>query len=260
MRLLIEKWRLLLTRPMQESISLAIKLRTIGVHASVLPMLQIRALQLNSMQYKIIKRASHYRAIIFISKPAALLGIKLIRKGKGLRQKQEWFAIGPATAKVFSDHRLEITYPSEDSNSESLLSLLQLKLCNIDLTSEPKVMIVRGRNGREKLGIGLTALGFKVDYLEIYQRERVEYISGDIYQKYKINSLNAVHLSSSEGFRYLHQLFDKEWNQIKLLTFFTPSQRIADIVRRTGVKKVINCHGAGKESLLLALSKNTCLD
>ncbi|MGE8399789.1 MAG: hypothetical protein ACN6NZ_07605, partial [Burkholderiales bacterium] len=72
-------WRLLLTRPSEDSAALAATLAEVGVFSSSLPLLEIQALPVSDSQRATLLELDRYCALIVVSKPAAYLGLGLLR-------------------------------------------------------------------------------------------------------------------------------------------------------------------------------------
>ena len=66
-------WRLLLTRPAEESAALAATLAQQGIFSSSMPLLAIEALSETAEQRSTLTRLPQYSAVIVVSKPAARL-------------------------------------------------------------------------------------------------------------------------------------------------------------------------------------------
>ena len=80
-------WRLLLTRPAEESVALASELAAAGIFSSSLPMLEIQPLELTDEQRELIVHLDRYCAVIVVSKPAARLGLELVKLLNGKRDR-----------------------------------------------------------------------------------------------------------------------------------------------------------------------------
>jgi len=244
-------WRLLLTRPAEESAALANELATVGVFSSRLPLLAIEPLALSASQREMVAHLDRYCAVIVVSKPAARLGVQWVSQYWPQAPEQPWFSVGAATAQILAEHGLDVSYPLSADDSEALLALpafTQAVTC-----SEPKVLIVRGEGGREMLAERLRQLGAQVDYLELYRRTLPSYPAHTLLERIKAERLNALVVSSGQGFEHLQQLAGDAWPQLSGMTLFVPSPRVAQIARDAGAKNVVDCRGASAAALLAAL-------
>ena len=247
-------WRLLLTRPAEESAALAHELAAAGVYSSSLPLLAIRPLALTDAQRALVESIDRYCAVIVVSKPAARLGLELVNQYWPQAPRQKWFSVGAATAQILADYGLDVSYPQCGDDSEALLAMPEFE--SAVGRDQPKVLILRGEGGREMLADRLRSLGAQVDYLELYRRELPSYPPATLYQRVKVERLNALVVSSGQGFEHLRQLAGDTWSQLGSLPLFVPSPRVAEMARSAGAQNVVDCRGASAASLLAALREH----
>ena len=247
-------WRLLLTRPAEESAALAHELAAAGVYSSSLPLLAIRPLALTDAQRALVESIDRYCAVIVVSKPAARLGLELVNQYWPQAPRQKWFSVGAATAQILADYGLDVSYPQCGDDSEALLAMPEFE--SAVGRDQPKVLILRGEGGREMLADRLRSLGAQVDYLELYRRELPSYPPATLYQRVKVERLNALVVSSGQGFEHLRQLAGDSWPHLARLPLFVPSPRVAEIARSAGAQHVVDCRGASATALLAALREH----
>jgi uroporphyrinogen-III synthase len=247
-------WRLLLTRPAEESAALALELAAAGVYSSSLPLLAIRPLALTDAQRALVESIDRYCAVIVVSKPAARLGLELVNQYWPQAPRQKWFSVGAATAQILADYGLDVSYPQCGDDSEALLAMPEFE--SAVGRDQPKVLILRGEGGREMLADRLRSLGAQVDYLELYRRELPSYPPATLYQRVKVERLNALVVSSGQGFEHLRHLSGLAWPRLARLPLFVPSPRVAEIARSAGAKNVVDCRGASATALLAALREH----
>jgi uroporphyrinogen-III synthase len=246
----VRPWRLLLTRPAEDSAALAGVLAQDGVHSSCLPLLSIEALPLGGEQLERVRQFHRYDLVIVVSKPAARLGVGALPKAQA--QAALWFAVGAGTAQVLIDQGLNVHFPAQGDDSEALLRLPAL-LAQLDRPA-PRVLIMRGEGGREWLAEQLRARGATVDYLELYRRQLPEYPAHTLRERVAVERLNGVVVSSGQGFEHLCQLAGEEDGPLlRRLPLFVPSQRVAEMAIAAGSENVINCGGASALALREAL-------
>lgn len=249
----MSQWRLLLTRPAEDSAALAGALAQDGVHSSCLPLLSIEPLPLGAEQLELIHHFHRYDLIIVVSKPAARLGLSAVPEREAMAAY--WFAVGAGTAQVLIDQGLNVQFPARGDDSEALLRLPAL-LAQLDRPA-PRVLIMRGEGGREWLAEQLRAKGATVDYLELYQRQLPDYPTHTLRERVAVERLNGVVVSSGQGFEHLCQLAGEEdgpW--LRRLPLFVPSQRVAEMAIAAGSENVINCGGASAFALRGALRQH----
>lgn len=244
-------WRLLLTRPADECAALTATLAEAGIFSSALPLLEIEAMPVNAAQQSQVRSLDHYCAVIVVSKPAARLGLELIRQYWPQLPQQAWFSVGAATAQVLESHGLNVTCPAVGDDSEALLQMPQLQAAIARPNAQ--VLILRGEGGRELLSERLSALGASVEYLELYRRSLPEYPAGALSFEIREHRLNGLVVSSGQGFEHLRQLAGDDWPQLSQMTLFVPSPRVAEMAKATGARNVVDCRGASAAALLAAL-------
>lgn len=241
-------WRVLLTRPAEESTALAASLFEVGIYSSSLPLLETRALPVTPEQQAVFCALQRYCAVIVVSKPAARLALQQL--GPAL-PAMPWFSVGAATAQILAEHGLDVHYPATGDDSEALLQLPALR----EAIAQPgaRVLILRGEGGREWLAERLREQGASVDYLELYRRFLPAYETGTLMQRIQLERLNGLVVSSGQGFLHLQALAGPDWPQVVQLPLFVPSPRVYEMARAAGAEKVVDCRGASAAALLVAL-------
>jgi len=146
-----------------------------------------------------------------------------------------YFAVGDSTKKLLSHVTKQLVIsPSSHFDSEGLLKL--------DLLQEvkgKKVLILRGEGGRDFLAESLTQRGATVTYFQTYKRVNITLNGLKLVNNWQQALINGAIISSVE---ILNQLFTLVPNEHKCwltnLTFYVPSQRIADRALQLGIKKI----------------------
>ncbi|KAF0862236.1 uroporphyrinogen-III synthase [Pseudomonas sp. LD120] len=247
-------WRLLLTRPTEDCAALAATLAESGVFSSSLPLLDIQPVPVTDAQRATLRELDRFCALIVVSKPAAHLGLDLLRQYWPQPPDQCWFSVGAATGQILADAGLRMFYPQQGDDSEALLELPQLR--EAIARPEPRVLIVRGEGGRELLSERLRNQGASVEYLELYRRCLPHYPEDALFQRIQVERLNGLVVSSGQGFSHLRQLAGSAWLQLARMPLFVPSPRVADMARAAGAEKVVDCRGASAAALLTALREH----
>ena len=241
-------WRVLLTRPAEESATLAATLSEAGIFSSSLPLLDIEPLPITPERQAVLRDLGRYCAVIVVSKPAARLALQQLDQAwPHLR----WFSVGAATAQVLADRGLDVHYPQTGDDSEALLQLPALR--EAIARPDARVLILRGEGGRELLAERLREQGASVDYLELYRRFLPAYDSGVLTQRIQLERLNGLVVSSGQGFLHLHASAGPDWPEVAQLPLFVPSPRVYEMARAAGAEKVVDCRGASAAALLVAL-------
>lgn len=246
-------WRVLLTRPAQESAALAVTLAQHGIYSSSLPLLAIEALDDSAEQQAALARLPDYSAVIVVSKPAARLALeRLMRAQVAVPTKQPWFSVGAATAQIIAAQHPCVHCPEQGDDSEALLALPPLQQA-LAAHAKPRVLILRGEGGRELLAERLRGQGAEVDYLPLYRRVLPDYPPAALVERVQAERLNALVVSSGQGFVHLRELAADAWADLARLPLFVPSPRVAEMARAAGAQFVVDCRGASAAALLAAL-------
>lgn len=244
-------WRLLLTRPADESAALSSVLAECGIFSSCLPLLEIAPIPASDTMREVIQGLDRYCAVIVVSKPAARIGIDLLSQYGPKPAHLKWFTVGAATAQILEAFGLDVSFPVEGDDSEALLALPVLR--EAIARPDPRVLILRGEGGRELLAERLRELGASVEYLELYRRGMPDYATAALPDRIEAERLNGLVVSSGQGFEHLHQLAGDAWPQLAQLPLFVPSPRVAELARAAGARTVVDCRGASATALLTAL-------
>ena len=246
-------WRLLLTRPQDECVALAASLAEHGVASASLPLLAIEPLEETPEQRSLLLDLDRYCAVVVVSKPAARLGLERIdRYWPQPPARQDWFAVGAATAAILDDYGLRVHHPEDGDDSEALLALPAL--ARALQVPGPRALILRGEGGREFLAERLRGQGVAVDYLELYRRVLPDYPAGELARRVRDEALNGLVVSSGQGLEHLLRVAGEDWPRLAGLPLFVPSPRVAELAREAGARHVIDCRGANAAALLEALS------
>lgn len=244
-------WRLLLTRPDEESKSLAVTLAAHGVFSSSLPLLAIQVLAETPEQSAVMLGLDRYVAVIVVSKPAARLGLQRLAGYWPQPPRQPWIAVGAATGQLLADAGLQVCWPQGAEDSEAVLELPELR--NALHAPDPRVLIIKGEGGRELLAERLRTQGVTVDYLSLYRRNLPVYPPGAVLERVRAERLNGLLVSSGQGLEHLIRLAADDWPQLSALPLFVPSQRVAAAAQAAGAQHVVDCRGASAAALLEAL-------
>ena len=245
-------WRLLITRPRDDSEALVALLADRGVHSACLPLLEIEPLDEAPGQCQPLLELDRYNAIVVVSKPAARLGLaRMDRHWPQPPAGPVWFSVGAATGQVLAERGLDVHWPTDGDDSEALLALP--RFTEVLAGPAPRVLIMRGEGGREFLGERLRGQGASVDYLELYRRRLPTYPEGALPRLIQAERLNGLVVSSGQGLQHLLELAADAWPHLARLPLFVPSPRVAQSARDAGALDVVDCRGASAAALLAAL-------
>jgi len=213
----------LVTRPAPQAEVLANQIRDLGGEAHVLPAIDIKPL--------VASLSGTYELVIFVSVNAVEHGARLIVRTEQMRIA----AIGRATAAALAAASLPADIiPEQGATSETLLAHPQLTL-----TPGGRVLIVRGRGGRDVLQQTFLSRGFAVEMLEVYERVAPpadEPRRNEIEQLWSTGGFDAVTATSVETLQNLQSMLTEQGRMLLGVTpLVVASPRIRDAAIRMGL-------------------------
>jgi uroporphyrinogen-III synthase len=160
------------TRPEQQATPLCRLLEAQAAATFRLPAIEVKAIANRRSLSLRLGPLERFDLIVFVSANAVRFGAMLLDQRRDLSLA----AIGPATARALNQagYRVAIV-PSAGYDSESLLADPRLAY----LTGK-RVLLVKGRSGRELLGAELARRGASVEAAEVYERSPVIATAADL--------------------------------------------------------------------------------
>jgi uroporphyrinogen-III synthase len=234
----------LVTRPLVQAISLAAKIHDAGGEAVVLPAIDITPLS--------AAVAGTHELVVFVSVNAVEHGAHLITRTATTRIA----AIGRATAAALAAANLPADIvPESRFTSEALLAHPQLAL-----SSASRILIVRGRGGREVLQEAFTQQGCAVEMLDVYQRQLPavdELRRTEVEDRWSCGGIDVVTATSVETLMNLSLLLSERGrNLLASTSLVVPSARVMQAALQLGLQgQCIVAAGADDQSIIGALSQ-----
>lgn len=174
-----------------------------------------------------INRLAQFDQVIFISANAAEIGLPIIdRHWPVLPEGIEFFAVGQQTAGIFAELNYSVSYPQKQPNTEGLLE----EMAQLQNLQGKSLLILRGGQGRQRLGDELVRRGATIEYCELYQR-----------QIQPQNLAEAKEFMSSAGCLVVHSgelLQAMDIPKDKHIPLVVPSDRIALMAHKMGYQTV----------------------
>lgn len=226
--------RILICRPQPDADRLAERLQAEGAQTHCLPLLERRPLPESPERRTRFQELDLYQHVIAISPGAARLFVEQAEDWwpqwpVGLH----WYGVGSGTAEVLEQAGLTVTIPPHGFTSEHLLALDTLR----QPTGE-RILIAKGRGGRELLGQTLADRGARVDNLELYERVCPDYEAATIASALNDFDPDAVIVLSGETLNNLIALGENTDNALKRRTLLVPVDRVAQTARERGFERV----------------------
>jgi len=240
----------LVTRPEHQAHHLCRLIEAEGGSAVLFPALEIRPVSDRPALRAMVGPVDRYGLIVFVSANAVRFGGDLVGQRRDLRIA----AIGRATAQALNTSGLRVSIiPKGGSDSEALLASSELQHM-----AGQRVLIVRGRGGRELLGDTLAARGAEVVYAEVYERQPAHpsrETLGEIEELWRHGGVNVYTATSSELLESLVGLVTPRCRELMDSTaMLTGAPRVADRAARLGLgSPVILAEAPDDEALVEAL-------
>ena len=188
----------------------------------------------------------HFDLVVFVSPNAARVAMPHILKNGGLAARAKIAAVGPGTAAELKKSGVRnIISPLVGFDSEALIG----ELSTIALGGG-RVLIVRGRGGREFLGETLRSRGATVEYLECYRRAKPDCDMRELLSRLGRDGMKACLATSSNIVENLFEMAGaagRSW--LCSVPFFVPHPRVAATAFSRGVQSVFVA-GNGDEALV----------
>ena len=230
----------LLTRPGGHNAGLAALLEARGCRVEERPLIEIEPLAFDESSKRVVMDLDRFDDVVFVSGNAARIALPVLERywpqwPVGLR----WFAVGAGTAAWLEDIDMPVTYPKHGA-SRGLLDMEALAS-----VAGRRVLIVRGRGGRELLADTLRDRGAEVTYLEVYERKGIDYGPGFADEMERLDIECAV-ITSGESLAHFARLVPPGAHAPSLAV---PSERIRDMAIALGFAKVAVVEDMSDESI-----------
>lgn len=235
-------WRVLVTRPGERAAGLAEAIAAAGGRPLVCPTLAFEPLVPAAFR----ERLDGFDLVVFVS-PAAV-DFALPHLDRAALGALALGAVGRATAERLRASGLAVAVePASRQDSEGLLAVLGGGGHSV---AGQRVLIVRGRGGRARLGRGLAAGGAAVSYLEVYRRVLPADFDGEL-----AACADIVTVTSEEGLERLLAALDREQRAtLQRCPVATISERLGACARRAGFAAAIaTAAGPGDAELTQAV-------
>jgi uroporphyrinogen-III synthase len=211
----------------------------------------IQPLDISAQARQKIMNLDQYDHVIVVSQHAAILGLSIIDEyWPQFPLQQNWFAIGRKTAHSLKPVGLTLIEPNADLNSEALLSHALLAK-----VSGAKILILKGKAGRDTLELALNKRGATVDVISLYERVCPDY-SLDVLEAslIKFNPSYIVALSG-ETLTNLIQLSKALKAELQSKAFILSSERVANIAQDQGYKSTYIAHNLMPMDIIRCIAK-----
>jgi uroporphyrinogen-III synthase len=239
----------LVTRPEEQSHDLCQAIRAAGGEPVRFPVLAIEPIRDSPSLQAAMQRLEEFHWAIFISPNAVLHAFAALDAHGGLPGSLRTAAVGKGTARKLrsSGHPPHLVPPGR-ANSEALLE--QPELQQVD---GQRILIFRGRGGRELLAQTLRARGAEVEYAEVYRRVKPRANITALLDRWARGEVDVVTVTSNEGLHNLYEMVGEQGRQRLLDTpLVVVSERGAELARSLGFRREVRVSASADPNGLLA--------
>ena len=149
------------------------------------------------------RRVRESDIVVFISRNAVVHAHDLFPQLGAMLRGKTVCAVGRATAATLANLGVDGALRAGAGGAEALLQLPALSGARVP---GKRVLIARGRGGRERLRDGLAARGAEVAYLEVYRREKPAVSRAVMEQAWRDETPDAVVVTSLAGLNNLIEM------------------------------------------------------
>lgn len=243
------------TRPAAQNTTWCARLKTLGLSAIPIPIIEIEPLTEAEDRQKIksiVLNFDQFDHIIFVSQNAVLEAFRWLDQywpqwPLGI----EYWGIGSKTTERLMAQGVKAHTANSAMNSEALLE--QVPLQEVD---EKKILICRGKGGRTHLGDQLVQRGAKLSYCELYHRKLAPTAKSQLQalEWRDASSSLVISVFSGETLERVSELMAQidvpHWQDIPILV---PGQRVTELAQKLGYSRVIRAGNATEEKMSEAL-------
>lgn len=233
-------WNVLVTRPEEQAQQLCDLISQAGGQAIAFPAIEIVPIPIADM--KIVGQD----IIVFVSRNAVAYFADKIRDS--VSESVLLVSVGAGSAESMRAHGLRVDIQPEQSiGSEGLLMMAEFA----EMAGK-KVLIVRGKGGRELLADTLVQRGAEVQYIEVYERALP---SPTVQQCEQALKANCVVCTSVAGVHNLSLLLQKSLKMLLDKPMLVMSERIKDYAVSLGFQQVIVTDTSSDYAVIEQLTK-----
>ncbi|GLS27072.1 uroporphyrinogen-III synthase [Marinibactrum halimedae] len=248
------KW-VWVTRPRLQGEQTAQRLIEMGYQPWVQPVMDIVPIDLTPSSRQALMNLDEYQKVIFVSQNAVRFGCLAIEDFW-----PQWpvgvafFGIGEATVLALESQGIQAqsNIDSAAKNSEALLALPALQSLEHN-----RVLILRGKGGRETLKETLEARGAKVEYCELYERrlspEAENALRASVFSQ-SVPASSAILAYSGDSLAYIDRVIASAGlSFLKQLPIIVPGERVAKLAQEREFYDIRMADNASDKSMLKML-------
>ena len=244
------------TRPVNQSANLSGLINKAGGNAVCFPVIEIQPYRVKPEQGIPGSAVKSAHMIVFVSRNAVLYVDKLIPGFFNMIIDKQIVAMGEGTRGELEKKGVaEIIYAKSGVGSEALLGLDEFKE---DVIRGKRVVIVRGKGGRDTIEKSLQHLDVELSYLEVYQRVQPVADRVEVEKTWQEFPPDVIVVTSVEGLQNLFNMTDDGRRQQLLGTpLVVMSHRIQKTALDMGFVKRANVALQASDTGLMQAITNT---
>lgn len=243
--------RILVTRPVVQSVALCEAIRGRGGVPVVFPLIDIAACEDQTVLTEVSARLDSFDIAFFVSANAVEHALSFILGRREWPSGLAVATVGKGSERCLKRFGFEhVIAPQHGFDTEAVLALPEFSPA---LIGGRRVVVFRGNGGRALLAEVLTARGAQVEHVACYRRKPPDGDPGALVAMVSNGDLDALTLTSSEGLRNLLSLIGSAGVKcLCTIPVFAAHHRIAEQARQSGFESVF-ATDPGDEGLLHAL-------
>jgi uroporphyrinogen-III synthase len=240
----------LVTRPELQAMPLCRLLEIQGARTLRLPALEIKALKERRALAEKLGPLERFDVIVFTSANAVRFGVSLLDQKRDLNLA----AVGPATARALNQagYRVAIQ-PRDSSDTEGLLNDPRL-----ERVAGHRILVVKGRDGRQLLQQELAQRGAAVMCADVYERVAAtpnEAALALVQERFAADEVHAITATSLDIGESLLKMASPELRaEFERVHWLVPGERVAAGMRALGLQApLLQADSAEDQDLVAAL-------
>ncbi|HEC73043.1 MAG TPA: uroporphyrinogen-III synthase [Methylophaga aminisulfidivorans] len=234
---------ILVTRPEQQSAELAELIIMQGGQPILFPVMDIEPLEIKSKQLAPLIQADW---LIFVSRNAVAHFVNMMPKE--MAAHCQFAAVGNGTAQAMRDVGIHVhCQPTQSNGSDGLLEMPLMQQ-----VSGKRVVIIRGKGGREHLAKTLIERGASIDYIEVYERTISHPAEALRQQALRVDK---VLCTSVAGVDNLKKIMADDWLIFQRIPLVVVSDRIKQHAADCGFNTVAVAANASDDAVIDMLTK-----
>lgn len=226
----VHKAKIMITRPAHQAGNLIKNLQNSGTEVFAFPTIAIEPIKLQDNA--LASPLNQYHIIIFISPNAVEHSASLLSSHKESLQKVKFATVGQGSARSILNllGRQADIIPEKEFNSEGLLSHPQLQ----DVANK-RILIIKGKGGRETLRETLQQRGAQLEEIDVYQRVMPDINNQPAIEDLQNHTIAAIVITSGEAIKNLVAMLpSSSHSELFKVPLILVNQRQAEIARESG--------------------------